>query len=195
MSAPLRPHLPRHLAGMDPIHNRDRGEHHESVEDVDERLVSHDIAVEALQILHHPDHGPDEDEDTHDVEAHHVPLPPRQLEALRRWHLAYAHVEECSSDDEKTEEYELHEQARDDDGLARVDRVSVAASHESTAGGLHQEAEDVAANEDLGEPGPADEEGLVAVDHQDDAAKLHVDRCGEECWRDKEQECLNDVPD
>ena len=40
---------------------------------------------------------------------------------------------------------------------------------------MHEEAEDVAADEDFGEPGAAQEEGFVAVDHEDDAPEFHVD--------------------
>ena len=100
---------------------------------------------------------------------------PRPLETQPRRRFRDAEVENRGGEEEEAEEEELGEEAADDDVVARVDHVCILAGQQPGTGGLEQESEDVADDEEFGEPGAADEEGAVAFDHVHDSRQLHVD--------------------
>lgn len=158
---------------MDPVHCDHRDEHDQRVENVQIYLVRHDVTAVALDVLRDPHHRADEDEQADDVQADHVPLP-RHLVALRRRRPAEPRVEDGGCDDEEAEEDDLQKKAADDDAPSGFGRVGIATGEQAGARGLHEEGEDVAADEDLGQPGAADEEGLIGIAHAHDAAELHV---------------------
>ena len=120
-------------------------------------------------------------------------LIPRPLGRQRRRLSRHADVEDRCRDDEQAEEHDLAEEPGDDDVFADFDRTRVLACQQSGAAPLRHEGQDVAGDEDSCQPGAADEEGLVAVDHEYDAAEFHVDRCGEEGWSDEQEQALDYV--
>ncbi len=64
---------------------------------------------------------------------------------------------------------------------------------DSSAPTLDEECEDVTEDETLRQPGHADDRVRFCVRSAYDSAESHVDRCGEEGWRDEDEEGLNDV--
>lgn len=64
---------------------------------------------------------------------------------------------------------------------------------ERRTSGLGEEGNDIARDEDLGEPLRADQGAALAVRQADDAAQHHVDGCGEQGWRDEEEQGLHYV--
>lgn len=64
---------------------------------------------------------------------------------------------------------------------------------DASAPTLDEECEDVTEDETLRQPGHADDRVRFCVRGAYDPAESHVDRCGKEGWRDKDEEGLNDV--
>lgn len=96
--------------------------------------------------------------------------------------------------DEEAENQNLQHQAPENDVLPALDAVVVAGLDEhARAAGLHEEAEDVARDEELGEPVGADDRVGCGVGAEDEAAEDHVDGCGEEDWCDEDENGLDDV--
>ena len=94
---------------------------------------------------------------------------------------------------EDGEEDDLHKQPAEHDLLAEVDLVRGAAGHHPAAAGLQEEAEDVAGDEDLGEPGDADGREVLGAEHAREPPQDHVDGGCVERRRDQEEERLHHV--
>ena len=109
----------RNLARVDPVHDHHRNPHDQSVEDVQEHLVDHDVSIVALGVFDHSDDGSHEDQDAHKVKREHV-LPPGRGVALSGRLLVETRVEDCGCDDEEAEDDDLHDETADDDVGAHV---------------------------------------------------------------------------
>lgn len=155
-------------------------------------ICSHKPAVVSLQELDHAHDGADEDQYADDVKREHVSLPRPLVRQCRR-PLRLPDLKNYRRDDEHPEEKDLHEQAANHYMFSGVLRACVTGCQQAGTACLHEEGEDVAADEDLGQPGSADEERFFAVDHEDDAAELHVYRRGEEGRGDEDEGRLDDV--
>lgn len=119
-------------------------------------------------------------------------LPPGPLIRQRRRPPGLPPVKDRGRDNERPEKQDLHEQTPHHHLLPRVLAVRAPSRQQPSPAGLHEEREHVPANEDLGEPFAPDKERVVAVDHENDAAQLHVDACGEEGRGDEDEDALDD---
>lgn len=108
-------------------------------------------------------------------------------------------VEHDSRGDVEAEDDDLEDQTAHDDVGPHVGvRLAVPGTGpdaEAGPAGLDEEAEDVAEDEDAGEPVEADERELGAVDGPDDAAQRHVEGRGKEDRTQEEEDGLQDVGD
>lgn len=90
-------------------------------------------------------------------------------------------MEEDAGADEEAEEEDLQDEAGYDEGFAEV--LGGGFGHHGTASSLHEEREDVADDEDLGEPIRAYRRHAFTIGKEDDAAEDHVDTgCEEGRW-------------
>lgn len=99
---------------------------------------------------------------------------------------------------ENPEEQQLHHQPQDNDALALLNLVGIedvagsARGEDAAAEQLHEEGDDVAADEDAGQPGAADGAERLGARGGDDAREDHVHGRGEEGGRDEDEEGLDD---
>lgn len=77
-------------------------------------------------------------------------------------------MEEDGCADEEAEEEDLEDETGDYEGLAEV--LGVGAGHHGAASSLYEEGEDIADDEDLGEPVRTDRCHAFTVREEDDAA-------------------------
>jgi hypothetical protein len=108
-----------YFAGMDPVHDDHGGPHDQSVEDVQEVLVHHDVSGSALRILDHADNRSHEDQNADDIKREHMLLP-RCSVAAGSGLFAEARVEDGGCDDEKAEDDDLDDETGDDDVVAHI---------------------------------------------------------------------------
>lgn len=179
-------------------HSHD-AKHQQRIKDVQIYLRREENPIVTLNVLDQSEQRPHKDQTARDVEhAHDAPPPPdvpppsqiRLLVQDKVGHLVQEPaVEHGRCHDEEPKEDELHGQAQQDDGLARVHRLRL--GEQARAHDLHQEGEDVADYEDLCEARGLDRGESGAVEVEDQAAEDHVDRGGEEGGRDEEAEGLD----
>lgn len=96
-------------------------DHQRSIEDVDDPLVGHEVAILAHRILDESEDASYKDQDAGDVDVDQVLLPREValLDFLSRV-LRDAEVKEGGDDHEEGEEDDLDRQANQDDGFACV---------------------------------------------------------------------------
>lgn len=58
---------------------------------------------------------------------------------------------------------------------------------------LDEEREDISGHEDASQPATADEQGVIAIDQENDPCEFHINGCGEQSWSDQEENALDDV--
>lgn len=98
-------------------------------------------------------------------------------------------MEHTSTDDEESEEGNLDKKTGDNDILSESNLgLALCGREEAATSTLGEERDHVAADKDFGQPFDSDERELVMAGGGDGATQDHVDRGGEECWCDKEQE-------
>lgn len=173
-------------------------EHQGRIEDEQHPLVVQDVPVLPLDILNRPEDRPRHDEGADGVrhpqdllpgDAGLCPLAPAGAGGSQA---PVPDVEDDGGDEEEAEGDDLHGQADDDDGLARL--VLALLGHHAAAEGLGEEGRDVAEDEELGEPrGPDDAAPGARGEPGDEAAEDHVDGRGDEGRRDQEEDGLDDV--
>lgn len=101
--------------------------------------------------------------------------------------------EDARDDHKEAEKQQLDKQPADDEVLAHFDFILVAfgRAEDAAAAALHEEAEDVAGDEELGGPGGADQRVPRAVGEGGDyPAEDHVDGGGVEGGGEQEEEGL-----
>jgi hypothetical protein len=99
-----------------------------------------------------------------------------------------------SNNNEEPKDENLQDQTTQDDVLPAFKPVLVVGGNKHTGtASLDHETQDIAADEDLGDPGSTDERVLGRVCALDETAQNHVDRGGEEDGGQEDESGLDDV--
>lgn len=190
----ILPHI--HIAGVPPEENSSDKPHQDGIKHIQRPLVSQQVPIMSHGILHNPENAPDHDERTHDIQHIEILLPlDLDLIALHSRVPANSPVEDRGRDGEDAEHDDLDHQSGDDDILSQLHVLPVARGHHAAGAALHEEGEDVARHEDLGQPVGSDEREMCAVDGEDDARERHVYGGGEEGGAEEDEDVLDDVGD
>lgn len=102
-----------------------------------------------------------------------------------------AEIEDRRDDEEEYKGGELHVETNEEDVLAHL--LLAVLGDEGAAAALDHEGEEVAADEDFGDPGGADEGEVCGIDEENDAPVDHVDCGGVERGREQDEEQLDNI--
>lgn len=167
-------------AGMEPVVRERDAQHRQRIQTVEVHLLGLQLAGGAEDVLGHAEDTADHDEAAARVEDDEQLLPGRgERPCVVRGAREDAAVEDERDGDEEGEEEDLDGEAGDDDVLAEVEVLErLGLREDATAAGLHEEGEDVAEDEELGQPFRVDDRVVVRFEEDDQAAQDHVDGCG-----------------
>ena len=144
------------LARTNPHKDAQDEEHKKCIKHPEIYLMREEISIEPLRKLHRPEQRPHQNKRTRSIQGQQMAFP-RQIYRHHAcgWVLGHAHVEDGGDGDEQSEDYDLNDQTGDDDVLAGFDHAGL--GHETRSAGLYEEGEDVAGDENFGEPFATDE--------------------------------------
>lgn len=102
-------------------------------------------------------------------------------------------MEYHTGDQEQAEEQDLDNKTDDDNPTAGVVGGCFLLSEDGATQGLSEKTEDIACDEEFGEPGAADRGDGFGLGDQDDATERHVHRCRQESGCDERKDELDSI--
>lgn len=183
------------LAWVEPAEENGGGGHHQAVEDVEVGLLHLQLAGGAAGVLGDTVDVPDQDDGAAGVEDEEQLLPGLVgAGGLSGGVGADAEVEENADDNEEDEEDDLDSETGENDVVSEIHLGLRLGGHENAGtAALDQERDDIAGDEDFGEPLGLDHGEVLAVQEDDDAPEYHVDGGGEQVGPEQEEGGLQDV--
>lgn len=164
--------------------------HHQHIIQIQRPLMRDEVSFPSKRVLDDTADVPGSNHGARGVQQPDVSHP-RQLCAPRRRLRVQPAVPCRRNPNEEPEDEDLQHETAEDDVLTALHAVRVGGFDEhGGAAGLDEEAEDVAADEDLCEPGGADDGVGGGVGALDEAAEDHVDGGGEEDGGDEDEDGL-----
>lgn len=151
--------LPIHILSLEiinvPDSKDDHNRHHEShVEYVQEGLMGDQVPAIPLQVFHHAEDAPDQNQDTGSEQGIEVPFPGDPVldhSGQRGVGGAEPDIAGHADGHEHAEERDLHEEADDDDLLSDVVEIEGPGCLYAASPGLQRERDDVPRHEDAGQ--------------------------------------------